>query len=69
MYVDKEVKEGNYKEARTLFQRLITHKYNMKNMKTLFKKFLEFEKKRGSQAGLEEVMEKARQFAASVASS
>ena len=69
VYVDKEIKEGHYKEARSLFQRLVTHKYNMKNMKTLFKKFLDFEKRHGTQAGLEEVMEKAKQFAARIASS
>jgi len=66
IYVDKEIKMGYIPQARHLFKRMCSHKLNVHNMKTVFKKFLEFEKKHGGSEGVEFVLTQARDFAASI---
>jgi rRNA biogenesis protein RRP5 len=67
VYLDKEVKCGNYREARGLFARLVTFKYNLKNKMTLFKKYLAFEKAHGTTKDVEKVKALAKEYAESVA--
>lgn len=43
-----EIKSDNIDEARTLYQRAISVKFSMKNMKYLFKKYLQFESEYGN---------------------
>ena len=53
IYIDKEVKCGHFREARGLFERVLTFKYNLKNKLTLFKKYLSFEKSHGTEKDIE----------------
>ena len=63
VYIDKEVKHGNIPEARKLFQRLVSSsKLSAKNMKTIFKKFLNFENAHGTAETQESVKTSAKQY-------
>ena len=66
VYVDKEIKLGYYPQARQLFERMCASKLNVHKMKTVFKKFLEFEKKFGTAESAEAVLQKAKAYAASI---
>lgn len=62
IYVDREIKLGNYSYARQLFERMIVSKASIKNIKTIFKKYLEFEKLYGTNETQEIVKQKARDY-------
>ena len=66
VYVDKEVKSGNYSQARQLFERMVASKGNAKAMKAVFKKFLAFEQLNGSEQQQEAVKMKAREYVKSI---
>jgi rRNA biogenesis protein RRP5 len=66
LYVDKEVKSGNIRQARQLFERMITSKQNSHNMKIIFKKYLNFEQKCGNVETQEDVKGKARAYVTSL---
>ena len=66
VYVDKEIKAGCYVHARALFERMTSSKLSMKNMKSVFKKFLSFEVQHGSVAEQNAVKSRAREYAASL---
>ncbi len=66
VYVDKEVKLGNFVQARQLFERMITTKTSTHNMKTMFKKYLAFETLHGSMAQQETVKQRARDYVSSL---
>jgi len=68
LYVDKEIKHGFVSPARQLFERMINAKQNVRTMKRIFKKFLEFEIMHGSDASQEAVKAKAREYVSSIAS-
>lgn len=62
VYVDKEIKMGNYDQARQLFERMITTKTSTHNMKTIFKKYLAFETNHGTPQTQDSVRQKARDY-------
>ena len=63
VFLDREIKHGNFDEARSLFQRLInSSKLSSRNMKTLFKKYLNFEMLHGNKDTQEAVKESARAY-------
>ena len=66
VYVDKEVKSGNHKQARQLFERMIASRSSAKAMKAAFKKFLAFEQLNGSSAQQEAVKMRAREYVSSI---
>lgn len=66
VYVDKEVKSGNFSQARQLFTRMVATKSSAKAMKAVFKKFLSFEQVNGSQEQQEAVKVKAREYVSSI---
>lgn len=67
VYVDKEAKLGNVMQARQLFERMISLKNSPKIMKTIFKKYLFFESRHGTEQSQELVKEKARNYVNSIA--
>jgi rRNA biogenesis protein RRP5 len=67
VYVDKEVKMGNIVQARQLFERMISLKVSPKVMKTVFKKYLDFENNCGDVRSQELVKQKAREYVNSIA--
>lgn len=67
LYVDKEIKLGNYTQARQLFERMIASKSSTRNMKAIFKKYLTFESQHGDEESQELVKQKARDYVASLA--
>lgn len=52
----------NLSQARHLFHRMTTLKTSAKNIKSIFKKFVAFEQKYGSEASVSEVKLKARDY-------
>lgn len=66
VYVDREIKMNNHQQARQLFERFITFKSSMKNIKTIFKKYMEFEVIHGTNDTVQEVRDKAQQYVASL---
>jgi len=62
VYLDKEIKMGHINEARSLFDRMTVMKINPKNMKTIFKKYLNFESKYGTKETQENVKQKAKDY-------
>ena len=62
VYVDKETKLGNYTQARHIYERMITMKISMRNIKSFFKKYLSFEVNHGTVQQQEAVKQKARDF-------
>lgn len=66
VYVDKEIKAGHLAQARQLFERMLSNKVNVKNMKAIFKKYLDFEKRFGTPASADEVLQKAVVFSQSM---
>ena len=66
IYVDKEIKLNNFAQARQLLDRMISSKLNVKNIKAIFKKYLDFEKRHGTVENQESVKQKARDYAASI---
>jgi rRNA biogenesis protein RRP5 len=66
VFVDKEIKYGNYDAARSLFSRMVSLKVSSKNIKTIFKKYLSFEMAHGSEAQQDLVKQKARDYVSSI---
>ncbi|KAJ3191224.1 rRNA biogenesis protein rrp5 [Irineochytrium annulatum] len=66
IYLDMESRGNNIDAARRLFERAITLKLSTKKMKFLFKKYLEFEKQRGSAEGMAHVKDAALKYASFV---
>ena len=66
IYVDREIKCGHYAYARQLFERMIASKMSVKNIKTIFKKYLEFEKLHGTEESQDLVKQKARDYVSSI---
>lgn len=63
LYVDMESKHGQDPEkARALFDRVIGLRFKVKNMKTFFMKYLQFEKKQGNAKKIEAVKRLASQY-------
>jgi rRNA biogenesis protein RRP5 len=68
VYVDREIKHGDYSYARQIFERMIAAKTSVRNMKVIFKKYLEFEQKYGNVSSQEAVKQKAREYVESLMS-
>jgi rRNA biogenesis protein RRP5 len=66
VFVDKEIKYGNYDAARSLFSRMISLKVSSKNIKAIFKKYLSFEMSHGTEKEQEVVKQKARDYVSSL---
>jgi rRNA biogenesis protein RRP5 len=66
VYVDRETKAGNADRARQLFERMLGLRLNIKNVKAVFKKYLDFEKRFGDERSQAEVRDKARAYANSM---
>jgi rRNA biogenesis protein RRP5 len=64
VYVDMEIKVGEVDRARTILDRIITLPIKARQMKFVFKKMLEVEKKHGGPDQVEEVKLKAREYVA-----
>ena len=62
VYVDREVKMGNIIQARQLYNRMITLKTSSNYLKTIFKKYLNFEVEHGSVETQLKVKQKAREY-------
>ena len=62
VYVDKEVKAGNVRQARHLLERLLAQRLNVKNAKATFKKYLDVERRFGDAASQQAVADKARAY-------
>mmetsp|Transcript_30854 Transcript_30854/g.37394 ORF Transcript_30854/g.37394 Transcript_30854/m.37394 type:complete len:209 (+) Transcript_30854:3-629(+) len=63
VYIDQEVKHGAQERARALFERAITLTLSPARMKSVFKKYLEFEQKHGDEDTVDEVRQKAMEYA------
>lgn len=64
VYVDMEIKVGEVERARAILNRIITLPIKARQMKFVFKKMLEVEKKHGGPEQVEEVKQKAREYVA-----
>jgi rRNA biogenesis protein RRP5 len=67
LYVDKEAKMGFVPQARALLERMITLPLSATRIKSVFKKFLKFELRYGSDATQIAVREKAKAYVQSLA--
>ncbi|UZJ51069.1 hypothetical protein CBS101457_000389 [Exobasidium rhododendri] len=61
-YIDQESRKQNVAQARELFERILSMKQSSKKVKSVLKKWLEFEKKHGDQRGEKAVLSRARRF-------
>ena len=66
VYIDKEIKAGHVDQARQLLDRMLGLRLNVKNIKTVFKKYLDLEKRHGDERSQAEVREKAKAYASSM---
>jgi rRNA biogenesis protein RRP5 len=55
VYLDKEIKFGHHDKVRHIFEKALTIDFKVKTLKTLIKKYLEFEKENGNAKTLEHV--------------
>ncbi|GAA5976182.1 hypothetical protein JCM11641_001071 [Rhodosporidiobolus odoratus] len=62
VYVDMEIKQRNVAGVRALFDRVLAQRLSSKKGKSVFKKWLSFEKDFGDDAGVEAVKERAVAF-------
>ncbi|GAA6036062.1 hypothetical protein JCM8097_006594 [Rhodosporidiobolus ruineniae] len=62
VYVDQEIKQRNTAGVRALFDRILAQRLSSKKGKSVFKKWLAFEKDFGDVAGVEHVKERAVAF-------
>ena len=62
MLLDQEIRVGDADVIRALFERVITFTMSTKKMKHFFKRYLDFEKAQGNEAGVEHVKAKAREY-------
>ncbi|KAK3236152.1 hypothetical protein CYMTET_53700 [Cymbomonas tetramitiformis] len=63
VYIDQEVKYGEAERVRTLFERVTAMKLSPRRMKSLFKKYLEYERAHGDEEHVDLVKEKAMKYA------
>ncbi|KAI8835154.1 hypothetical protein BJ741DRAFT_534156 [Chytriomyces cf. hyalinus JEL632] len=68
VYLDMETRAGDVAHTRRLFERAISLKLSSKKMKFLFKKYLEFEKSKGSPEGVKHVKEAAMEYVERISS-
>lgn len=61
-YIDQETKVQNQSQVRDLFERILTLKLSSKKVKSVLKKWLDFEKRHGDQAGQQAVLAHARRI-------
>ncbi|PWN32058.1 uncharacterized protein FA14DRAFT_84513 [Meira miltonrushii] len=61
-YIDQETKGQNTSQVRDLFERILALKLSSKKIKSVLKKWLEFEKRHGDQAGQQAVLAHARRI-------
>ncbi|KAI8806617.1 hypothetical protein BJ742DRAFT_679848, partial [Cladochytrium replicatum] len=66
IYLDMEASYGDVDSTRRVFERVITIKTSSKKMKSFFKKYLEFEKRKGTPEGEQHVKEAAMAYVAKV---
>ncbi|KAJ3327121.1 hypothetical protein HDU76_012346 [Blyttiomyces sp. JEL0837] len=66
VYLDMEIRNGDLDRIRRLFERSITVKFSSKKMKFLFKKYLEFERSKGTAEGMEHVKQAAMAYVESI---
>lgn len=59
VYIDQEIRVQNIVGVRALFDRVLATKLSSKKTKSLFKKWLAFEKQHGDDAGAEAVKQRA----------
>ncbi|XP_071827468.1 protein RRP5 homolog isoform X2 [Apostichopus japonicus] len=62
IYLDMVIKTGDMKNVRHLFERVITLNLSPKKIKFFFNRFLEFEKKHGTDAEVDAVKQKAIEY-------
>ncbi|KAI5476893.1 hypothetical protein MNV49_007065 [Pseudohyphozyma bogoriensis] len=67
VYVDMEIKQRNVAGVRALFDRILAQRLSSKKGKSVFKKWLTFEKEFGDEAGVNAVKERAVAFVESLA--
>ncbi|XP_072335851.1 protein RRP5 homolog isoform X2 [Scyliorhinus torazame] len=68
VYIDMMVKHGDQEQIRHLFERVVHLKLAPKKMKFFFKRYLEYEKKHGSEESVQAVKEKALEYVESKSS-
>lgn len=61
-YIDQETKVQNTSQVRDLFERILALKLSSKKIKSVLKKWLEFEKRHGDQTGQQAVLAHARRI-------
>ncbi len=57
VYVDKEIKFGNFDKVRNVFEKCLSIDFKVKTLKTIIKKYLEFETTHGNEHTLKHVKE------------
>ncbi|GAA5986306.1 hypothetical protein JCM10908_003698 [Rhodotorula pacifica] len=62
VYIDMEIKQRNVAGVRAIFDRLLVQRLSLKKGKSVFKKWLAFEKEQGDEQGVETVKERAIAF-------
>ncbi|BBM98348.1 rRNA biogenesis protein RRP5 [Marchantia polymorpha subsp. ruderalis] len=62
VYLDQEIRVGDVDIVRALFERAVLLELQPKKMKTLFKRYLDFEKTHGDEARVEYVKTKAMEY-------
>ncbi|KAI8900511.1 hypothetical protein BC833DRAFT_523413 [Globomyces pollinis-pini] len=62
VYLDMEVKVGDIDVCRRLFEQILQLKWSTKKMKFFFKKYLDFEKRKGTTEGVNHVKEAAIRY-------
>ncbi|GAA6018426.1 hypothetical protein JCM11491_006993 [Sporobolomyces phaffii] len=62
VYIDMEIKQRSVENVRALFERVLASRLSSKKGKSVFKKWLTFEKEFGDDAGVETVKERAIDF-------
>eukprot|EP01119_Soliformovum_irregulare_P023302 TRINITY_DN811_c0_g4_i1.p1 TRINITY_DN811_c0_g4~~TRINITY_DN811_c0_g4_i1.p1 ORF type:complete len:1886 (+),score=832.81 TRINITY_DN811_c0_g4_i1:359-5659(+) len=62
VYLDMEEKEGDVSVVRKLYDRAISLKLSTKKMKTLFARFLNFEKAKGDENSVQHVIKRAKEY-------
>ncbi|KAK4057764.1 rRNA biogenesis protein rrp5 [Microbotryomycetes sp. JL221] len=67
VYIDQEIKQNNVAGVRALFDRLLQQRLSSKKGKSVFKKWLAFEKEHGDETGADTVKQKALLFVESLA--
>jgi rRNA biogenesis protein RRP5 len=67
IYCDMSIKAGDVDQVRRLFERILQLKWPAKKMKFFFKKYLDYEKKHGTEEGAEHVKQAAMRYVETLA--